>query len=143
MTGMRPPVGVDFDTAASHLLPPLERLETLLEAESSALGSGDFAALSEHVHRKRALLRDLEQIVSTLNVPGLRPSASAQWTRMLTRLGRCHALNQAIGAAVNSQMRHNDQLLRILGHDAEPVGYGPTRAHSGRASGRGRELGSC
>lgn len=133
---------VDFATAAQRLLPALERLESLLDSEIEALGSGDLDALNQHTQGKRRLLRELELEVAQLQVPaGGGEVASADWQRMLTRLARCHQLNQAIGATLSTQLRHNAALLSLLGHSPEPCGYGPAAAR-GQAlpTGRGRAL---
>jgi flagellar biosynthesis/type III secretory pathway chaperone len=132
---------VDFDDAARTLLPSLEQLEGLLEAEIAALTAGDPATLGEQVHRKRALLRELETRVGALQVPSQRaPRGATLWQQMLARLARCHELNQAIGATVTRQLRDNDQLLRMLGHAPDPVAYGP-RGTGTAVAGPGRPLG--
>lgn len=134
---------VDFDTAAQQLLPALERLEQLLDGEIDALTRGDLDALNRHTQDKRQLLRTLEGEMARLEVPGRRGDpASPAWRRMLARLARCHELNQAIGAALSTQLRQNAELLSLLGRAPEPAGYAPSNRTRGLpAQGRPLALG--
>ena len=132
---------VDFDTAGRRLLPALERLEHLLDGEIQALTTGDLDALNRHTQDKRRLLRELEAEVTRLQVPGRQGDAhSPAWQQMLARLGRCHELNQAIGATLSTQLRQNSELLSLLGHASAPEGYGPAGQPRKLPPGQGRPL---
>ena len=118
-----------------QLLTLLASLEETLQREADALAQGDLVALSAHTGDKQSLLRQLQACMS----PASTAFQGHDVPELLARLHRCHTLNQATGAAISSAMRHNAQMLSMLGQDSGPVAYAPGRTpatgipHTGRS----------
>lgn len=125
--------------ALQQVLTLLEALEDALGHEAKALVAGDMAALSTHTITKRALLRELQGSMD----PNSVSLAGQDVPELLARLHRCHALNQSTGAAIYSAMRHNAQVLSMLGYDSGPVAYAPHSSSSTGITHSGRSLASA
>ena len=122
--------------ALEQLLSLLSSLEETLQREADALTQGDLEALSAHTVAKQALLRQLQSCMS----PASSSFEGHDVPELLARLHRCHALNQATGAAISTAMRHNAQLLSMLGQDSTPVAYGRSNASAAGIAHTGRSL---
>lgn len=115
----RRPEGHSADEPMQALLDLLDALEHTLQAEVQALREGDIDALAKHTATKQGWLRTLAGQLHSQSVPLPSPAAPG----LLERLQRCHSLNQSTGAAIMTAMRHNAQVLSMLGQDPGPVAY--------------------
>ena len=117
----------------------------VLEAERSALASGDSQALDSASAAKQAHLQRLEtleaerrHLIAGIGSDARQPpfameraltkdaQALAQWRSALDVLARCHDLNQANGAIVELRLRQLRQAIDLLTGAPPAAGlYGP------------------
>jgi flagella synthesis protein FlgN len=131
---MTPQLQHELDDALTAVLGDMQQavdqLAQVLEAERTALDTGDSEALDRAGARKQALMLQLEQLDAERQQLAREQATTDSaperaWAGIVQSLRHCQLLNQRNGSAVNQRLTLVRQALAVLtGHVGESELYG-------------------